>query len=161
MSTQLSGVARPHSLEEFAQRQRALTEPTTSASRDLMSAAKSMLLQFDVVGLTEEMGSFERMLRARWPDMFSREGCAIPSGSEARNPTSRHTVRGNASVELDAATRNAIIALNGLDLRLYALARRVAHAQATCSTAATGTRPHSETRKCFEMARRRLRDEAP
>ena len=45
------------------------------------------------------MLGFEHALLARWPDTLRRPGCRIPSGADARNPTSRHLLRSNASLD--------------------------------------------------------------
>lgn len=119
------------------------------------------LLRMDVVGITEDMRGFESALFARWPDTFGRPGCHIPSGSDARNPTSRHVMRGNASTSLDNVTSDAIRSLNQLDLALYDLARRVARAQRECisrlPTKTEEARSNGRaTRRCFEAVRERF-----
>lgn len=66
-------------------------------------------LRFGPVLRREDLSGFERALGARWPYPFAvrgtATGCRIPSGSEARNPTAKHTPKGNASLLLDDTTR--------------------------------------------------------
>ena len=131
-----------------------------------LRVAQHALLRMDVVGLTEDMEGFERALRARWPDTFGRKGtsrCSIPSGAAARNPTSQHTVRGNASTALDEATRAAIRSLNQLDLRVYDLAKAIAASQAECVARVAkldeaGGQRGREARRCFAAVRAKLQN---
>ena len=152
------------------ERQRELArniDPPSEAALSVLRQAQASLLRMDVVGLTEDMHGFERALAARWPDMFGRghghtaTPCAIPSGSEARNPTSRHETRGNASTVLDDVTRAAIRSLNLMDTRLYDLAKEIAKSQAACVARATAAgmdrvQIGRTTRKCFADVRSRM-----
>jgi hypothetical protein len=175
MTSQLSSPAKSSfSLQQLTERQNSLSQPQSDAGKAALQAAKSTLLHMDVVGLTEDMGTFERALAARWPDFFAKPAnCRIPSGTNARNPTSRHPLQGNASSVLDMETREAIRKLNLLDASLYIFAAKIARAQSAClletgqpaamQTSAPAhqhkgvvtTRPRSSrsstaTRKCFE-----------
>ena len=101
-------------------------------SRSALQRAKAALVGVEVVGVTEDMAGFERLLSARWPLVFGRAGCPIPSGPSAVNPSSKHAVKGEAPILLDNRTRAAIRRLNELDTSLYELARRVTLAQQRC-----------------------------
>lgn len=114
MTWQLSTVTRGEA--GLGERQRA--EHDGVALRRAIASLEKM----DVVGITEDMESFERLLRARWPRVFGRAGCAIPK----KNPTAKHAVTGSAPLALDAPTRAAIARMNALDVELYAHAKRLA-----------------------------------
>jgi len=181
MTSQLAAAPKDSlRLAELVERQRVLSLPLAAdeeqrggSPRELaLEQAKAALMRMDVVGLTEDMAGFERVLAARWPDTFGealgRAGrCRIPSGTEARNPTSKHAASptyGNASRTLDDETRKAISELNALDVSLYAFAMKLARAQAACgagggmSTSGAGrrlwARGAAEARRCFERARK-------
>jgi hypothetical protein len=148
------------------QREMARGPSPSQAALAIARQAQHALLRMDVVGLTEDMEGFERALRARWPDTFGRKGtsrCSIPSGAAARNPTSQHTVRGNASTALDEATRAAIRSLNQLDLRVYDLAKAIAASQAECVARVAkleeaGGQRGREARRCFAAVRAKLQN---
>jgi len=160
------GKVRPSAAAYATWQQGLAASPLTSHALTALRQAQAALLRFDVLGLTEDLPGFEKALGARWPYPFARSGCRIPSGSEARNPTAKHAVLGNASATLDSETREAIRALNLLDIELYGLAKRVAAAQGECARrAATGglrtPQPHGNaaTRRCFEDVRNRFQNE--
>ena len=196
MTSQLSAPPKSsQTLGELTDRQRLLSLPDSATGAVAVRAATNALLKMAAVGLTEDMAGFERVLAARWPQTFAPArasgaddqpaagapahtpgaGCRIPSGSEARNPTSRHAATLAPSTELDEATRKAISDLNRLDMSLYAAAREIAHAQASCAAGTMSPtlrlpneplkvrrmdkherRGSSEVHTCFEETRRRL-----
>jgi len=156
MTSQLASPPKAsQTLTELMERQRQLSHPHSRAGVEALHLARqALLVQMDVVGITEDMAGFERVLAARWPETFGRQGlamiaessktprappafgtsCTIPSGTEARNPTAKHQSRGNASLVLDEPTRAAIEELNLLDVALYRDAQAIAKLQTACST---------------------------
>ena len=74
----------------FGEQQRELAlRPSSPAARGLLQRAINALSQMDLVGVTEDLPSFERALAARWPAFFGRGGCAIPAGDGAKNTAAR------------------------------------------------------------------------
>eukprot|EP00966_Prymnesium_polylepis_P059333 1375302-Prymnesium_polylepis.3 len=93
-----------------------------SLGRSALQRAKAALVRVEVVGITEDMAGFERVLAARWPSVFGcvaggvrSTSCPIPSGASVVNPSSKHQTRGVAPSTLDDGTRAAIRSLNELD----------------------------------------------
>ena len=93
--------------------------PTTAS----LAAAMRSLDAVPVVGVTADMAGFEAALAKHWPRTFGAGGCAIPSGSSSKNPTSSTKILGSAPATLDEPTRRAIANANALDVQLYARAR--------------------------------------
>jgi hypothetical protein len=157
MTSQLSAPAKSSlTMVQLSKRQNSLSRSESVVAVSALRAAKGALLRMDVIGLTENMDAFEEALAARWPDMFDKGGdCRIPSGAQARNPTTKHELPGNASSILNVETQRAIRELNLLDEDLYRLAKEIAQAQSTCvlegkrndyaSSVVFGPRPSSWT----------------
>lgn len=97
--------------------------PVAAPTMESLAAAMRSLDAVTVVGVTEDMAGFEAALAKHWPRTFGAGGCAIPSGSSSKNPTSSTKVLGSAPATLDEPTRRAIADANALDVQLYARAR--------------------------------------